>query len=128
MISKERLFINNHLSHIVHNFILCFRHGLSESNVLPNSVLFVGTVPPNSVLFGRTVPQNSVLSGGTVPPIASPKICLNSKFVLTYSFYWTYKHFRPEILLNKNLFGQKLIYFELIRTHNFVWTISYSLG
>ena len=31
------------------------RYGLSKSGVLPNSVLFGGTVPPNSVLFRQTV-------------------------------------------------------------------------
>ena len=35
------------------------RHGLSETGVPPNSVIFGGTVPLNSVLFGGTVPPNS---------------------------------------------------------------------
>ena len=35
------------------------KYHLSESGLLPNSVLFGRTVSPNSVLFGRTVPPNS---------------------------------------------------------------------
>ena len=35
------------------------KYSLSESGVLPNSVLFGGTVSQNSVLFGGTVPPNS---------------------------------------------------------------------
>ena len=49
------------------------RYGLSKSSVLPNSVLFGGTVPPNSVLSGGTVPPNSVLFGVTVPPNSFPQ-------------------------------------------------------
>ena len=45
-----------------------------QQGLLPNSVLFGGTVLPNCMLFGRTVPTNGVLFGWTVLANSFPLI------------------------------------------------------
>ena len=50
------------------NLLIDIGYNSSESGVLPDSVLFEGTVSSNSVLFGGAVLPYCLLFGGTVPP------------------------------------------------------------
>ena len=55
------------------NLVIDIGYNSSESGVLPDSVLFGGTVSSNSVSFGGAVLPHHVLFGGTVPPNSFPQ-------------------------------------------------------
>ena len=60
------------------NLVIDIGYNSSESGVLPDSVLFGGTVLSNSVLFAGAVLQHCVLFGRTVPPNSFPQYSYSS--------------------------------------------------